>query len=189
MVRVVRLWFFWLLLASLALAQSAGADPLPSWNEGPVKNAIITFVMRTATMGSPEYIPVADRIATFDNDGTLWTEQPIYTQFAFALDRVRVLAPQHPEWKDQQPFKAALEGDTKALVASGQRGIVQLMMATHAGITTDEFAAIVNDWIKTAQHPRFHRPYTECVYQPMLELLSYLRTNAFVYLHCVRRWG
>jgi haloacid dehalogenase-like hydrolase len=168
-----------ILIASAAWAQSSAPDPLPSWNEGSVKKAILDFVARTSTTGSPDYVPVADRIATFDNDGTLWVEQPIYTQFAFALDRVRTLAPQHPEWKDTQPFKAVLEGDMKTLAASGEKGIVQLMIATHAGMTTDEFSAIVTDWIKTAQHPRFHRPYIECVYQPMLELLSYLRSNAF----------
>jgi hypothetical protein len=122
---------------------------------------------------------VEERIVTFDNDGTLWVEQPIYTQFAFVLDRVKALAPQHPEWQQTQPFKAVLEGDKSTLAASGEKGIIQLLMATHAGITTDEFAAIVNDWVKTAQHPRFHRAYVECVYQPMLELLTYLRTNAF----------
>jgi haloacid dehalogenase-like hydrolase len=161
------------------LAQSTQPDPLPSWNDGPAKKAILDFVARTTTMGSPDYVPVAERIATFDNDGTLWTERPIYTQFVFALDRLKALAPKHPEWKTKQPFKAVLEGDVKGLEASGEKGLIELMMATHAGMTTDEFSEIVSDWIKTAQHPRFHRPYTECVYQPMLELLSYLRMNAF----------
>jgi hypothetical protein len=155
------------------------ADPLPSWNDGVAKKTIINFVLRTTTAGSPDYIPVDDRIATFDNDGTLWVEQPFYVQFAFALDRIKTLAQRHPEWKHQQPFQAVLEGDTKALQASGEKGLVELMMTTHAGMTTDEFAQIVNDWMKTAKHPRFHRLYTECIYQPMLELLNYLRANAF----------
>jgi phosphoserine phosphatase len=162
-----------------SLAQTTQPDPLPSWNDGPAKKAILDFVARTTTVGGPDYVPVAERIATFDNDGTLWTEQPIYTQLVFALDRVKTLAPQHPEWKQQPLFKAVLQGDMKGIKASGEKGLVELMMATHAGMTTDEFSAIVSDWIRRAKHPRFHRPYTECVYQPMLEVLSYLRTNAF----------
>ena len=134
---------------------------------------------RVRTIGGPDYVRVEDRIATFDNDGTLWVEQPIYTQFAFALDRVKSLAPQHPEWKDNQPFKAVLQGDMKGLEATGEKGLVELMMASHVGMTTDEFLEIVSNWMRTARHPRFNRPYTQCVYQPMLELLTYLRTNAF----------
>src|SRR5580698_3625141 len=126
--------------APLCLAQSAQPDPLPSWNDGPAKKAILNFVTRTTTIGSPDYVPVAERIATFDNDGTLWTEQPIYTQLVFALDRVKALAPQHPEWKQQQSFKAVLEGDMKGIEASGEKELVELMMATHAGMTTDEFS-------------------------------------------------
>jgi len=159
-------------------AQSS-SDPLASWREGPAKAAIVDFVTRVTTDGSPDFIPPADRIATFDNDGTLWTEQPMYVQLAFALDRIRELAPQHPEWRDRQPFKAAREGDLKTLAAGGERLVVELITATHAGMTTDEFAAIVRNWLASARHPRFNRPYTELVYQPMLELLSYLRANGF----------
>ena len=128
---------------------------------------------------SKDFVPPADRIAVFDNDGTLWSEQPVYVQLAFAIDRVRALAPQHPEWKEQQPFKAVLEGDLKAAAATGEKGLLQLMMASHAGMTTDEFARTVTDWLASARHPRFGRAYTELVYQPMLELLAYLRANGF----------
>src|SRR5215469_12562892 len=169
-----------LLIGSLvALSQTTQSGALPSWNDGVVKNAILNFVARATTLGSANFVPLDRRIAVFDNDGTLWTEKPIYTQFAFALDRVKQLAPQHPEWKNKQPFQAVLEGDMKTLAASGERGMVELTMASHAGMTTDEFANIVNQWMITARHPRFHRPYTACVYQPMLELLSYLRANGF----------
>jgi hypothetical protein len=154
-------------------------DSLPSWNDGPAKKAIIDFVARTTTQGSPTFVPVPERIATFDNDGTLWTEHPMYTQLAFTLDRVKALAPKHPEWKQQQPFKAVLDGDLKAMAASGEQGFVKLMLETHAGMTTSEFEQIVSEWLATARHPRFHRPYTECVYQPMLELLAYLRASGF----------
>ena len=164
----------------LALAQSASAQtPLPSWNDGPAKQAIVAFVHRVTTPGSPDFVPAAARVATFDNDGTLWSEEPIYFQFAFALDRVKTLAPRHPEWKTTQPFKAVLDGDLQALAASGQKGLVQLIMATHTGMTTDEFTQSVTDWLGTARHPRFQRPYTDLVYQPMLELLTYLRANGF----------
>ena len=137
------------------------------------------FVADVTNEGAATFVPVEQRIATFDNDGTLWVEQPIYTQFVFALDRVKALAPQHPEWRQKQPFQAVLEGDKKALAASGERGMMQLVMATHTGMTTDEFQTIVEDWIRSAMHPRFHRPYTECIYQPMLELMAYLRANGF----------
>jgi len=153
-------------------------DPLPSWNEGSARKAITDFVSRT-TQAGPDFVPVSERVATFDNDGTLWVEQPLYAQFEFALDRVKALAPQHPEWRRKQPFKAVLDGDMQALAASGEQGLMQLMMTTHAGMTTDEFSEIVRQWAATAQHPRFHRPYIECVYQPMVELLAYLRTNGF----------
>jgi phosphoserine phosphatase len=129
--------------------------------------------------GGPDYVPPAERIAVFDNDGTLWSEKPLYFQLLFAIDRIKALAPQHPEWKTQQPFKAVLENDIKALAASGEKGLIQLVMASHAGMTTDEFEQIVTDWMATAKHPRFKRPYTELVYQPMLELLQYLRDNGF----------
>jgi hypothetical protein len=155
------------------------ADPLPSWNDGPSKQAIERFVETVTDKDSPDYVPPAERIATFDNDGTLWVEQPMYTQLAFALDRVRTLAPQHPEWKDQQPFKAALEGDTAALAQSGEKGLVELITATHAGMTPEQFQTEVQDWIAQAKHPRFHETYTELVYQPMLELLAYLQANGF----------
>lgn len=160
-------------------APAVSEDPLSSWNDGAPKKAIVAFVDRVTTEGSPDFVPAAERIATFDNDGTLWVEQPLYTQFLFAIDRIKAMAPQHPEWKNKQPFKAVLEGDMKALAASGEQGLVELMMTTHAGMTTDEFAKTVTDWVANAQHPRFHRPYTECVYRPMLELLSYLRTRGF----------
>ena len=150
-----------------ALAQ---ANPLPSWNEGPAKSAIVDFVARVTRPGGPDYVAPEERIATFDNDGTLWAEQPLYFQLAFALDRIKALAPQHPEWNDTQPFKSVLKGDSKALEASGEKGLLQIVAATHAGITTDAFANIVDGWIKTAVHPRFKRPYTDLVYQPMLEL-------------------
>jgi hypothetical protein len=154
-------------------------DPLPSWNDGSAKHAILQFVNEITRQGGSSFVPVAERIATFDNDGTLWVEQPIYTQFSFAVARVKALAPEHPEWQQQQPFKALLDGDTGTLAASGERGMVQLMMATHAGMTTEEFSGAVSECMRTALHPRFHRPYTQCVYRPMLELLPYLRANGF----------
>jgi len=161
---------------SPALAQG---DPLPSWNEGKAKQSILDFVAAVTREGSPNFVPVPQRVATFDNDGTLWVEQPMYTQLAFALDRVKALAPMHPEWKKKQPFKAVLAGDLKALAASGEHGMVELVMATHSGMTVEEFERIVKDWIATARHPRFKKPYTELVYQPMLELMAYLRANGF----------
>ena len=168
------------LAAALALASlAAAADPLPSWNEGQAKRAIVDFVERVTTTGGADFVPVPERIAVFDNDGTLWAEKPMYVQLAFALDRVKALAPQHPEWKDKQPFKAVLEGDLKTVAAGGEHALLELVMATHAGMTTDEFAQVVTDWLATAKHPRFNRPYTELVYQPMLELLAYLRANGF----------
>ena len=160
-----------------ALAQAA--DPLPSWNEGDAKQAILNFVAAVTRENSPNFVPPAQRTATFDNDGTLWVEQPMYVQLTFAIDRVKALAPLHPDWKDKEPFKAVLEGDMKALAAAGEKGLVQLIMETHAGMTTDEFEQIVKNWLATARHPRFDRPYTELVYQPMIELLAYLRANGF----------
>lgn len=156
-----------------------GPDPLPSWNEGRAKQAILDFVAAVTRDGSADFVPAPQRIATFDNDGTLWIEQPMYVQLAFAIDRVKALAPLHPDWKDKKPFKAVLEGDLAALAASGQQGLVELVMQTHAGMTTGEFAKIVKNWLATARHPRFHRPYTELVYQPMIEVLGYLRANGF----------
>ena len=159
-----------------ALAQT---DPLPSWNEGSTKAAIVEFVGKVTKQGSPDFVPAAARIATFDNDGTLWVEHPMYTQLAFALHRVKALAPQHPEWKTKQPFKAVLDNDLEALGAAGEKGMVELLMASHAGMSTAEFETIVTDWLDTARHPRFKRRYTELAYQPMLELLAYLRANGF----------
>jgi phosphoglycolate phosphatase-like HAD superfamily hydrolase len=160
-------------------AACAQSDPLPSWNEGTSKKSILDFVARVTTKVGKDFVPTSERIAVFDNDGTLWVEQPMYTQLAFALDRIKVLAEKHPEWKEKQPFQAALEGDFKTLAASGERGLVELVMATHAGMTSDEFEAIVKDWLATAKHPHFKRPYTECVYQPMVELLAFLRASGF----------
>ena len=168
-----------ILLLAVNGAARAQSDPLPSWNDGPGKQASVEFVKTVTKEGGPDYVPVPQRIATFDNDGTLWSEQPIYFQFAFALDRVKALAPQHPEWKTQQPFKAVLDGDTKALMASGEKGLIELLMATHTGMTTDEFTDAVREWLASAKHPTHKRPYTQLVYQPMLELLAYLRQNGF----------
>ena len=159
-----------------ALAQS---DPLPSWNDGAAKARIIAFVRAVTAVGSRDFVPPADRIAVFDNDGALWSEQPIYFQLAFAIDRVKALAPQHPEWKAKQPFKAALEGDLKTLAASGEEGLLELLMATHAGNTSEEFAQAVRSWVQTARHPTLKRPYTELTFQPMRELLDHLRANGF----------
>jgi GH35 family endo-1,4-beta-xylanase len=154
-------------------------DPLPSWNDGPSKAAIIGFVTRVTKDGGPDFVPVPERIATFDNDGTLWSEQPYYVQAAFALDRIRTLASLHPEWKEKQPFKAVIEGDLKTILAGSHRDLLEIVAASHAGMTTEEFERIVQDWLAKARHPRFKRPYTELVYQPMLELLAFLRANAF----------
>jgi phosphoglycolate phosphatase-like HAD superfamily hydrolase len=167
------------LVCAFTAAAAASAAELPSWNEGSAKAAILDFVADVTTDGGPDFVPAPERIAVFDNDGTLWVEQPMYTQAAFAFDRLRALAPGHPEWRTQQPFKAALEGDRATLADAGERGIVALVMATHAGMTTDTFAAAVTDWLATAQHPRFQRPYLRLVYQPMVELLGYLRANGF----------
>jgi len=170
------------LLAATALGSRsafAQTDPLASWNDGGAKQSITNFVARVTAQGGPDFVPPAERIATFDNDGTLWCEQPMYVQFAFILDRVKTLAPQNPAWKTEQPFKAVLDGDMKALAASGEKGLVELMAVTHAGMTVDEFAKIVTDWLTTARDPKFKKPYTELVYQPMLEVLAYLRANGF----------
>jgi len=155
------------------------ADPLPSWNEGQAKQALVEFVRTVTDRSNPNYVPPEQRVATFDNDGTLWSEQPMYFQGFFTFDRVKALAPKHPEWKEQQPFKAVLENDLKALAATGEKGSMQILMTAHAGVTTQEFEKIVKDWLTTAKHPRFRRPFTGLVYQPMLELLAYLRENGF----------
>ena len=157
----------------------AQTDSLPSWSDGNVKQAIVKFVQAVTDRGSAQFVAPETRIATFDNDGTLWSEQPLYFQGFFAFDRVKALAPKHPEWKTKQPFKGILENDMKAVAATGEKGLVEVIGATHAGMTTDEFAQTVNDWLARAKHPRFQRPYTDLVYQPMLELLAYLRANGF----------
>ena len=154
-------------------------DPLPSWNEGNTKQAIIDYVMDVTNPGRENFIPVSERIATFDNDGNLWSEQPAYFQLLFAMDRIKALAPDHPEWKTQQPFKAVLDNDMKELGKYGVHGILELVMVSHADMTTAEFETIVKDWLATAKHPRFDKPFTDLVYQPMLELLNYLRDNDF----------
>jgi len=163
----------------LSLQASAQSEPLPSWNDGASKQTIIDFVHTTTDESSGNFVPVDERIAVFDNDGTLWPSHPIYTQLAFALDRVKALAPQHPDWKTTQPFKAVLENDMKTLGAAGEKGILELVMASHAGMTTAEFEQIVKDWLAKAEHPRFKRRYTDLAYQPMLEVLAYLRANGF----------
>jgi hypothetical protein len=174
-----RLLILTLLFLCFRPSARAQTDPLPSWNNTSPRQTIINFVQRVTHQGSPDFVAVDQRIATFDNDGTLWVEQPMYTQLAFVIDRVHQLAPKHPAWKSTQPFKGALAGDMKAVEATGEKGLMQLMAATHTGMTNNEFQKIVIDWIATAQHPRFKRPYTQCVYQPMLELLAYLRANGF----------
>ena len=166
-------------LGSISARAQGQTDPLPSWNDGATKKAITDFVARVTVQGGADFVPPAERIAVFDNDGTLWLEQPMYVQLAFALDRVKALASQHPEWKDKQPFKAVLEGDMKALAEAGEHGLVELIMASHAGMSTNEFEKITAEWLASARDPRFKRPYTELVYQPMLELLAYLRANGF----------
>lgn len=169
------------MLGALVWAQAsvAAQDPLPSWNDGPSKQRIEEFVKKVTTQGSPDFVEPAKRIAVFDNDGTLWTEQPVYAEVFFALDQVKALSPQHPEWKTTEPFKSALAGDMKGVAATGQKGALELVAATHAGMTTDEFARRVNQWVSTARHPKTKRVFTEMVYQPMLELLHYLRDNGF----------
>lgn len=168
------------LFALLLLANAAfAADPLPSWNDGPAKQSIINFVTKVTKAGSPDFVPAPERIATFDNDGTLWSEQPMYFQLLFAVDRVKALAPQHPEWQTQEPFASLLKGDMKGVMAGGEKALLELVMATHAGMTTEEFDKTVKDWLATARHPKTGKRYTEMVYQPMLEVLTYLRANGF----------
>jgi hypothetical protein len=168
------------LLALLLLTNAVfAADPLPSWNDEPTKQGIIGFVEKVTKEGSPTFVPPAERIATFDNDGTLWCEQPLPVQLYFALDRVKALAPKHPEWKTKEPFASLLKGDLKRALGGGDRALLEIVMATHAGMTTVEFEQIVKDWISTAKHPKTGKLYTEMIYQPMLELLAYLRANGF----------
>jgi len=173
-----------LLLAVLAVLSfypqiAKATNPLPSWNDGQAKNSIVTFVEKVMKEGSPDFVPSAERIAVFDNDGTLWSEQPMYFQAFFIFDRIKALAPQHPEWKDKEPFASVLKDDLKSVLAGGEHALIEMAMATHTGMTTEEFEAIVIDWITTAKHPKTGRPYTEMVFQPMLELLAYLRANGF----------
>jgi len=168
-----------LLLLLIFTNAASAADPLPSWNDTAPKKAIVAFVEQVTREGSPDFVPVAERVATFDNDGTLWAEQPIYFQFLFAIDRVNALAPQHPEWKTKEPFASLLKGDMKRALAGGEHAMLEIVMSTHAGMTTEAFEKIVTDWITTAKHPDTGRLLTEMVYQPMLELLTYLRANGF----------
>ena len=170
---------FGLILIFSVAAAAQSSDPLPSWNEGKAKQAIIQFVKEVTQKDGSHYIPTEERIATFDNDGTLWSEQPMYFQLFFALDRVKALAPQHPEWKSKEPFASLLKGDVKKALAGGDKAILEIIMATHAGMTTQEFEQIVKDWIAEAKHPKTNRRYTDMVYQPMLELLDFLRSNSF----------
>jgi len=164
--------------ACIGVPRKAKTDPLPSWNEGPAKQALLDFVARTTSVG-PDFVPREERIAVFDNDGTLWSEQPIYFQFAFAMDRVRALAGSHPEWKSRQPFKAVIENDPAALAATGEKGLLEVVMATHANMTTDDFERVAKEWIETARHPKTRRLYKEMIYLPMVELLEFLRANGF----------
>lgn len=156
-----------------------GADPLPSWNEGKPKQSILAFVERVTREGSPDFVPVEARIATFDNDGTLWCEMPMYVQVVFAFDRIKAMAPEHPDWKTKEPFKFVLEGNLKAFSETGEQGLLDIVNASHSGMRVDRFHALVLEWMRTARHPRFHRPYDQCIYQPMIELLVYLRSKDF----------
>jgi phosphoglycolate phosphatase-like HAD superfamily hydrolase len=169
------LFAYW--LAAAIPARAAGE--LPSWNDGQAKQAITSFVAKVTKPGTSDFVPVAERIAVFDNDGTLWAEQPLYFQFFFAIDRVKALSPQHPQWQDKEPFAALLKGDLKAALAGGERAMVEIIAATHANLTTEEFEGVVKNWLATAKHPKTGRPYTQMVYQPMLELLAYLRAHGF----------
>jgi len=169
--------FFLLILALCSLI--AAADPLPSWNHTAPRQAIVAFVEKVTKEDSSDFVPIPERIAVFDNDGTLWAEQPMYFQAFFVFERIKALAPQHPEWKDKEPFASVLRGDMKTALAGGERALLEMVMATHAGMTTEEFEKSVIDWLATAKHPKTGKPFTEMVYQPMLELLTYLRTNGF----------
>jgi phosphoglycolate phosphatase-like HAD superfamily hydrolase len=177
LVKMVSTSLFLFLLAMLA--NGYAADPLPSWNDTASKKSLIAFVERVTKTGSPDFVPAPERIATFDNDGTLWAEQPMYFQFLFAIDRAKTLAPQHPEWQTNEPFASVIKGDMKGLAAAGVKGMLELTEATHSGLTTEEFDQAVKVWLATAKHPKSGRRYTEMVYQPMLEVLTYLRGNGF----------
>ena len=167
------------LVLAAGLAPALAADALPSWNDGAAKSSILEFVDRVTREDSPDFVPVEERVATFDNDGTLWAEQPLYFQFLFAVDRVKALAPQHPEWRNNEPFLSLLKDDLRSALAGGEKAIAEIAMSTHTGMTTEEFAGTVEDWITSAKHPTTGKLYTEMVYQPMLELLAYLRANGF----------
>jgi phosphoserine phosphatase len=166
-------------LLLLSLSAAYASDPLPSWRNGPAKQSIISFINKTTQTGSPDFVRIEERIAVFDNDGTLWSEQPNYVQLVFAIDRVKALAPKHPEWRITQPFQAVLEGDLLALRQQGEGGLLKLITATHAGMSTTDYSKIVSDWLSTAVHPTHQRPYTEMVYLPMLEVLSYFKKHGF----------
>jgi phosphoglycolate phosphatase-like HAD superfamily hydrolase len=173
-----------ILLAALVIGATGGAqprrtNPLTSWNDTATKKALLAFVAKVTREGSPDFVPPAERVAVFDNDGALWCEHPMYVELAFALDRVQVLAGKHPERRNTQPFKALIEGDHKALAEAGKKRLVEILVATHTGMAIEEFEATVMEWLATAKHPKFDRPYTECVFQPMLEVLAYLRANSF----------
>jgi hypothetical protein len=172
---VVAVWFLTEVIAASAFA----AVPLPSWNDGGAKSAIIAFVEKVTKDGGPDFVPVPERIATFDNDGTLWCEQPMYFQMIFAFDRIKAMADDHPDWKEKEPFKFVLAGDMKAFGATGQKGLLEVIATTHSGMTVEDFHTTVREWMRTARHPRFNRPYNRCIYQPMHELLVYLRANKF----------
>ena len=177
--KLIRSTFALLAIALAGHAAAQGQDPLPSWNDGKAKQSIVEFVAKVTREGSSDFVPVAERIATFDNDGTLWAEQPIYFQLLFAIERAKELAPQHPEWKTREPFASLLKGDMKTALTGGEHAFLEIVAATHSGMTTEEFDRIVKEWLATAKHPKTERLYTEMVYQPMLELLAYLRANGF----------
>jgi phosphoserine phosphatase len=176
----IGVWLF-LMAACTSSKQKGGTEsnPLPSWNPGSTKESILSFVTDVTDVRSPDFVPVEDRVAVFDNDGNLWSEQPAYFQLFFAIERVRELAPEHPEWLNTQPFQSILEDDLESFASYGEHGILEVVMATHAGMTTEAFEQVVSDWLASARHPRFNRPYTDLVYQPMLELMDYLRANDF----------
>lgn len=179
LVRLLRSFFVALCVAFIPISVAQAADPLPSWRDGPAKAAIVDFVNRVTTASGPDFVAPEERIATFDNDGTLWSEQPLYFQLRYALDRVKALAPEHPEWNDQEPFKSVLADDMSGVLATGKKGLLQIIAATHAGMTEAEFRDTVLTWLNTARHPRFGQPYNALIYQPMLEVLAYLRANGF----------
>ena len=167
------------MILSLVAFTARASDPLPSWRDTATKKAMVAFVEKVTKEGTSDFVPIPERIATFDNDGTLWAEQPMYFQFFFVLDRLKALAPKHPEWREKEPFASVLKGDLKGAFASGEKGVLEMMAMTHSGMTTEEFENAVLEWISTAKHPKSGRPYVEMVYQPMPELLAYLRANGF----------